>query len=112
MIKFLPLFVFLLLSLETSANTKLNELNKQLNKAVESIESKYGITVSYYEQQGMKVSIVASEISKDTSSVPTETKILNAVSTYEISDEELQRKLVIEVGTNGAGNGGGAEPPK
>jgi len=114
MIKFLPLFICVLLSLsfESSANTKLNELNKQLRETVELIETRYGVSVSYPEKQAMKINIIADKILNDSTSESTETKILNAVSTYEISDETQQRELVIEVGTNGSGSGGGAEPPK
>ncbi|PAJ72766.1 hypothetical protein CJF42_19375 [Pseudoalteromonas sp. NBT06-2] len=113
MIKFTPLLLcyLLFLPLESSANTELNALNKQLNEAVELIESRYGISVSYSEQQAMKISLVADKVSNNTASESTETKILNAVSTYEISDEDLQRKLVIEVGTNGTGSGAALEPP-
>jgi len=112
--KFLPLlFCFMFFSsFESSANEELEALDSQLRTTVETIELKYGITVSYAEQQEMKVSMVAKKIVGSTSSESMETKILNAVSTYEIDDQDLQRKLVIQVGTNGAGNGGGAEPPK
>jgi len=114
MTKLTPLLIALLalFSVASHAGAELIKINEQVRTNVELLESTYGITLSYEEQQEMKISLIADKVTASQTTDTTEEKIFNAVSTYEISSEVEQRQLVIEVGTNGAGNAGGAEPPK
>lgn len=96
------------------ADTPLDKVNRQVDAKAAHIDQTYGVLLTGQERNDLKITLVASQVAKNIQTdkhLAVTQAIDAAIITFDISDPSDQRQLLIEVGPQSAGNGGGLKPP-
>ena len=100
--------LFLTCSFFVSAGEELNIINAEVEKAATQIDQEYGVLLTGQERNTLKISLVASKITKELPNGSVSQKKDRAIKIYELTDPIDQRQLLIEIKV--AGGGGGVHP--
>ncbi|MFT4925487.1 MAG: hypothetical protein ACI8WB_001580 [Phenylobacterium sp.] len=104
-----------LLSSNLYASEALDQINAEVEKTAAEIDAAHGVLLTAQERNDLKLSLIVNKVKKDNAGdtkldVVKETN--TAIDTYEITDPQNQRKLLIELETNWLGGSGGVQPPQ
>ena len=101
-----------LLTGTVNADEALDQVNAEVEQTAAQINADHGILLTSAERENLKLSIIVKKVTttdEDVQLSVVETTN-QAIETYEITDPTNQRKLLIEIETNGFG-GAGKVPP-
>lgn len=96
---------------EVRSNAYVEQLDLEVNRQSVQLDEKYGVLLSWQEEQNLRIKLIANQINKEFADLSATDKATKAVERYGINDPAQQRLLLVELQVaGGSGNGNGDDP--